>query len=184
MYSEFALKRGFTSRDVERVTNSVCGCDLHQFFEAHIRSARPIDFNKYLASVGLRAEIDTIPAIDSAGKPLGDTRVWAYPPKRGGRMRIHIGDPRGVWATSGLHTGMEIIAFNAAKIDSFPDFRRALRPVKYGDVVPVDVIRDGRVSRVTVRVGGYDRVTVRIVDIPTATPTQVERRKRWLAAAK
>ena len=184
MYSDFALKRGFTSRDIERVTNSVCGCDLHQFFESHVRNAHPIDFNRYLASVGLRAEIDTTPAVDSANNPLGDTRVWAYPPKRGGRMRIFIQDPRSVWAKSGLHTGMEIVAFNGAKVDSFPDFRRALRPIKYGDVVPVDVLRGGTVARINVKVTGYDRVTARIVDIPSATPAQVERRNRWLAAAK
>ena len=98
-------------------------------------------------------------------------------------MRVMISDPSSVWAKSGLHTGMEMATFNGAQIDSLPDFRRAIRDVKLGDVVPVDRIVGGKRSQVTVRVTGYDRPRVRIVDAPNITPAQVERRRRWLAAS-
>ena len=94
-----------------------------------------------------------------------------------------ISDPSSVWARSGLHTGAELAAFNGAQIDSFPDFRRAIRNVKPGDAIPVEIIQDGRRSRVTVQVTGYDRPRVRIVDAPNITSTELERRRLWLAAS-
>ena len=98
-------------------------------------------------------------------------------------MRVMIQDPSSVWAKAGLHTGDELVAFNGAPIDSFPDFRRAFRTVKLGDVVPVSITRGGTPSVVNVRVTGYDRVRVRIVDVPDASPAQRERRRLWLAAS-
>ncbi|HEY4735679.1 MAG TPA: hypothetical protein VIH53_14160 [Gemmatimonadaceae bacterium] len=181
LYSRFADKRGFTTTDVQNAANDVCGCTLDRFFDDHVRHSRPIDFTRYLSSIGLRAIVDTIPATDSAGTSLPDTRVWAYPPRSGGKMRVWIQDPSSVWGRAGLHTGMELLAFNNAPIDSFPRFRRALRTVKLGQVVPVDIIRDGAPARINVSVTGYARPRVRIVDDPTASPAQIRKRGIWLS---
>jgi len=183
LYSKFAMKRGFTTADVERSTSEICKCNVHTFFDQHVRNARQLDFNDYLGSIGYRVVVDTIPAADSAGTRFPDLRIWAYPPRSGGRMRVMISDPSSVWARSGLHTGAELAAFNGAQIDSFPDFRRAIRNVKPGDAIPVEIIQDGRRSRVTVQVTGYDRPRVRIVDAPNITSTELERRRLWLAAS-
>ena len=183
LYSRFALKRGFTSEDVERTTAEVCGCNMHRFFEDHVRSARPIDANRYLASVGLRAIVDTVPAADTAGIPFPDLRLWIYPPRSGGRSRVVIQNPASVWARAGLHTGDEVVTFNNAPIDSFPDFRRAVRTVKLGDSVPVSIVRKGRPALIKVLVTVYNRTRVRIDELPGASPEQVERRRFWLAAS-
>ena len=183
LYSRFALKRGFTTDDVERTASEVCACNVRSFFDDHVRNARPLDFNRYLGTLGLRVIVDTIPAVDSAGNRFPDTRIWAYPPKQGGRLRVRIMDPSGTWSKAGLHTGDELVAFNGAPIDSFPDFRRAFRTIKLGDVVPVSIIRGGAPTAINVRVTGYDRVRVRIVEDPAATPTQREWRRLWLAAS-
>ena len=95
-------------------------------------------------------------------------------------MRVWIQDPSSVWARAGLHTGMELVAFNNAPIDSFPSFRRAFRAVKLGQVVRVDVLRDGASVRMNVSVAGYSRPRVRIVEDPLATPAQIARRRIWL----
>ncbi len=183
LYSEFAMKRGFTTADVERNASQICGCNLRSFFDQHVRNPGPLDFNNYLSSIGYRVIVDTIPAADSLGTRLPDLRIWAYPPRNGGRMRVMIPDPSSVWAKSGLHTGMEMVAFNGAQIDSFPDFRRAFRNVKLGDVIPVDIVRGDKRSRVVVTVTGYDRPRVRINDAPNITPAQRERRRLWAAAS-
>jgi len=183
LYGRFAMKRGFTSEDVERTTAEVCGCDIHRFFEDYVRGSRLIDANRFLPSLGLRAIIDTVPAADSAGKPFPDLRIWVYPPKSGGRVRVMIQDPSSVWARAGLHTGDELVAFNNAPIDSFPDFRRVVRGIKLGDTVAVSMIRRGKPSLVTVRVAGYDRVRVRIDELAGASPQQLERRRLWLSAS-
>jgi predicted metalloprotease with PDZ domain len=78
---------------------------------------------------------------------------------------------------------MEWISLNRIPIDSFPDFRRAIRSIRLGDVVPVEVARNGATQRLNVRVTGYDRTRARVVEIPAATPAQLERRRLWLSAA-
>jgi S1-C subfamily serine protease len=98
-------------------------------------------------------------------------------------MRVMIQDPSSAWAKAGLHTGDELVAFNGAPIDSFPDFRRAFRTIKLGDVVPVSIIRAGTPSVVDVRVTGYNRPRVRIVEILNATAAQQERRRFWLTGS-
>jgi len=91
-------------------------------------------------------------------------------------------DPRTVWVGAGLHTGMEWTSLNRIQIDSFPDFRRAIRSIKLGDVVPVEIVRNGAREQINVRVTGYERTRARIVEIPDATPEQIERRRVWMSA--
>jgi len=96
---------------------------------------------------------------------------------------VRIMDPRTVWVGAGLHTGMEWTSLNRIPIDSFPDFRRAIRSIKLGDVVPVEIVRNGASKQISVRVTGYERTRARIVEIPDATPAQIARRKIWLSAS-
>jgi predicted metalloprotease with PDZ domain len=183
MYDRFANKSAFTGVDIEHAVDGVCKCNMHRFFEDHVRGAKPIDFNPLLAPLGLRVVLSTEPVADSSGTRYPDLRISAYAPPAGGRMRVRIMDPRTVWASSGLHTGMEWASLNKIPIDSFPDFRRAIRSIKLGEVVPAEVVRNGATQQINVRVTGYDRTRARIVEIPNPMPAQLERRRVWLAAA-
>ena len=183
LYDQFAKRSAFSGSDIERATHDVCQCDIHRFFEDHVRGAKPIDFNPLLEPLGLRVVLATEPVADSSGTPYPDLRVTAYTPPAGGRMRVRIMDPRTVWVGAGLHTGMEWTSLNRIPIDSFPDFRRAIRSIKLGEVVPVEVVRDGATQRINVRVTGYDRTRARIVEIPNATAEQLARRRAWMAGA-
>ena len=179
MYDRFALKRGFTTNDVEHTANDVCTCNLHRFFDDHVRNARPLDFTPYLKSVGLAIKVDTVAATDTAGTALPDTRIWAYPRTSDRRMRVWIQDPSSAWARAGLHTGQDLVAFNGVKVDSFPDWRRAIRTVTLGADVPVDVITSGKTRRITVHVPGFERPRVRITENQSASPGQIQRRRQW-----
>lgn len=182
MYNRFAKKSAFSGVDIEKATSEVCQCNVHSFFEDHVRNAKPIDFNPILAPLGLRVVLATMPAADSTGTRFPDLRISAYSPPTG-RMRVRIFDPRTVWTSAGIHTGMEWVSFNGVQLDSFPDFRRAIRGIKVGDTVPVEVIRQGTPQRLTVVVSGYERTRARVEEIPGATTAQLARRQRWLSAA-
>ena len=182
LYDRFAKRSAFTGVDIERAVGSVCRCNVHGFFEDHVRGAKPIDFNQLLAPLGLRVVLTTEAVADSTGTRYPDLRISAYAPPSGGRMRVRIMDPRTVWTGAGLHTGMEWRSLNRIAIDSFPDFRRAIRSIKLGDVVPVEVLRNGVPQQLSVRVTGYDRSRAKIVEMPQATPEQLERRRIWLMA--
>jgi predicted metalloprotease with PDZ domain len=182
MYDRFAKQRAFTGVDIERAVHDVCQCNVHRFFEDHVRGAKPIDFNPLVAPLGLRVVLATAPVADTTGTRFPDLRISAYDLPTG-RMRVRILDPRTMWRSAGLHTGMEWVSLNRIPIDSFPDFRRAIRSIKLGDVVPVEVSRSGGpTQQLTVEVTGYDRTRPKIVEIPNATPAQLERRRVWLSA--
>ncbi len=183
MYDRFAKKKAFTGVDIERAVHDTCDCNVHKFFEDHVRGAKPIDFDPLLAPLGLRVVLATAPVADTAGMRYPDLRISAYAPEAGGRMRVRIMDPRTMWTTAGLHTGMEWISLNRIPIDSFPDFRRAIRSIKLGDLVPVEVARNGVTQQLNVRVTGYDRTRAKIVELPAAAPAQLERRRVWLSAS-
>ena len=183
MYDRFAKKSAFTGADIEQAVSTVCNCNIRSFFEDHVRGAKPIDFNPLLEPLGLRVVLTTEPVADTTGARYPDLRISAYAPPTGGRMRVRILDPRTLWTRAGLHTGMEWISLNGIAIDSFPDFRRAIRSIKLGDVVPAEVVRAGATQRINVTVTGYERTRARIAEIPDATPAQLERRRIWLSAA-
>lgn len=179
IYDRFAMKRVFTTDDVQGTANDVCSCNLRQFFDDHVRGTRPLDFPPYLKTIGRTIKVDTIAATDSAGNALPDTRIWAYPRRNDRRMRVWIMDPSSAWARAGLHTGQDLVAFNGVQVDSFPDWRRALRTVRINSTVPVDVLVDGKPRRITVEVPGFSRPRVTIADDPSASPAEIARRKRW-----
>jgi predicted metalloprotease with PDZ domain len=183
MYDRFAKKRAFKGADIERAVSDVCQCNVHRFFENHVRGAQAIDFNPLLAPLGLRVALTTGPAADGTGTLYPDLRITAYDLPTGGRMRVRIMDSRTLWLRAGLHSGMEWISLNKIPIDSFPDFRRAIRSIRLGDVVPVEVAQPGGATQqLNVKVTGFETTRARVVEIPNPTPAQLERRRVWLSA--
>src|SRR5688572_1125950 len=78
MNERFGGKRGFTGDDIERAVADVCGCSARGVFDAYVRSGNVIDFNAYLAPIGLRADITRAPALQPGGAPAKDLRIWVY----------------------------------------------------------------------------------------------------------
>jgi predicted metalloprotease with PDZ domain len=181
MYERHPLPNGFAPKDVEYAVSAVCRCDEKTFFDDHVRGSQPLDFNRYLSTIGLQMALDTIPVADSAGVPFPDTRVWVNPSKRDGTMQLMLYNPNSVWAKARLHTGEQLLSFNGIKIDSMPDMRRAVRAIKLNDVVPVDVVRGGVTQRINVTVTGYTKVRAKIIDRPDITRAQMAMRDHWLA---
>ena len=182
MYARYANKTAFKGTDIERAVHDVCGCDVHRFFEDHVRNAKPIDFNPLLAPLGYRVVLNTERTVDTTGTLYPDLRIGAYAPPNGGRMRVRIFDPRTVWARAGVHTGMELVSLNRIPIDSFPDFRRVIRSIHVGDVVPIEVVNNGARMVVNVTVTGYENTRARVVEVADPSPAVIDRRNRWLAA--
>src|SRR5438552_8119599 len=69
MLERVSGERGFAGRDVERTVADVCACNVHTFFEAHVRGAKPIDSARYLRRIGMRARVSWVPALGRDGRP-------------------------------------------------------------------------------------------------------------------
>jgi len=179
----FTPQRGITGRDIEQAVHEVCACDIHTFFEAHVRGARPLDFDRYLRIIGMRTQVSWSPAVSSDEKPQPDVRLSAFNTVDDPVLRIHLSTPDSVWGRAGLHTGDQLVSLNGQPVTSSADFRSRLGQLRIGDTAPVEIIRNGVASQVSVAIAGYDRPTVRIVAIANATPEQLRLRAQWLTAA-
>jgi predicted metalloprotease with PDZ domain len=182
LIAEHGASRGFTGLDVERTASRVCGCELHGFFERHVRGAALLDFALALRRLGLRPRVWMEPAADSAGRPEPDLRVWAYVLRGETQPRFVINDPRSAWARAGLHTGDRIVAFNGTAVDGRRAALNVIRALHTGDRVHVDFLRGDRPMSADVVVGGYERTRVALENLPVVTPAQRAARARWMAA--
>jgi predicted metalloprotease with PDZ domain len=179
----FTPQRGITGRDIEQAVHEICACDAHTFFEAHVRGARPLDFDHYLRMIGMRTEVSWSPAVSSDGKPQPDVRLSAFNSGDDSVLRIHLSTPDSVWGRAGLHTGDQLVSLNDQAVASSADFRSRLGQLHIGDTARVGIIRNGVASQVSVAITGYDRPTVRILEIANATSEQLRLRAQWLTAA-
>jgi len=175
----FTPERGINGRDIERAVHDVCGCDAHSFFEAHVRGARPIDFDRYLRAVGLRAQVSWSPALGGDGGPAPDLRIYAINSPGDSAPRLRLTNPDSAWGRAGLHTGDRLISLDGRAVASASDFRPWLGQLRVGQTARLEVMRDGVVSTATVLITGYDRPTVRLREIEDATAEQLRLRARW-----
>jgi predicted metalloprotease with PDZ domain len=180
----FTPQRGITGRDIEQAIHEACGCDSHSFFEAHVRGAQPLDFDYYLRMIGMRAQVSWSPALGSDGKPQPDIRLSAFNGADDPVLRIHLSNPASVWGRAGLHTGDQLVSLNGQPVTTATDFRSRLGKLHVGDTARVEVMRNGVVSQKSVLIKGYDRPTVKIVEVADATPAQLKLRTQWLTAAR
>ena len=183
MLQRFSGERGFTGRDVERVVNEVCRCNVTPFFDAHVRGGRPIPFDASLRHVGLRAEVAWRPALGADGRPASDLRAYPYDPGDGTGPRLAITNAESAWGRAGLHTGDRIHAVNGEPTPTPDAVRLVLRRVRSGDTVRVEVERAGARRTAAVVMAPFDRPFVELRDLPVVTPAQRELRARWLSGA-
>src|SRR5687767_13006385 len=183
MMQRYSGRTGFTGRDIERAVTDVCGCSVRAIFDAHVRGAGPIDVNRYLDAIGLRAEVTQEPARTPQGDASPDLRVFAWQPDGEQRVALLINNPSSAWGRAGLHTGDRVVSINGQAIASVRDFRAAIVSARIGDTVVVRVQRPNGPFRATVRVTGYTYPRVRLEERLEATPLQRRRREKWITAS-
>jgi predicted metalloprotease with PDZ domain len=181
MLDRFSGERGFVTADVERAVQDVCGCSVKPFFDAHVRGASPIVFDRYLGLIGLRAQVTSEPVVrDGAAVP--DRRLNAWNPPGDSSLSLLIGNPQTVWGRAGLHSGDRVVSVNGVATRAWPEFRQIIGRANVGDTVRF-VVR-GRTATaprtVNVVVTGYDRPVVRIEPIAAASEKQRRLREAWV----
>lgn len=180
MYQRSSQSPGFTGVDVERAVEQVCSCEVTNFFDAHIRGSAPVDYNRYLALIGMRARVEQAVQRGSDGQPQPDIDVgsWDSPD---GKSRVRIRDPQSAWGRAGLHTGDVLVSVNGAPVPRWLDFRRMLSAMKVGDNVPVVVSRDGREATTIVTITAYMQPSVALEELSNVTDQQRRLRAEWLS---
>jgi len=167
----FNQRRAIDGHVIEQAVESVCGCDVTPFFNAHVRGATPIDFNRYLALIGLTTRVTTGPAVFN-GEPERDLRIWGWEPQGERGVRLVISDPSSAWGRAGLHSRDQLVSLNGAAVATWPEFRAKLQSLHLGDTVRIQVRRPAGPFEATVIVAGFERPAVRIERLPNATVAQ------------
>ena len=182
MLERFSGERGFTGRDVEHVVEDVCGCDVTPFFDAHVRGAAPIDFDKYLRLAGLNVRITWVRA-ERENEPVPDLRLFSWMPASDTVPHLIISTPSSAWGRAGLHTQDRLIRLNGARMRTQNELRSALARLRVGDTVRVEVARPTGPFAATIIMRPFDQPSVRIEEVANATPKQQMIRTKWLAGA-
>jgi predicted metalloprotease with PDZ domain len=181
MMDRYSGRTGFTGADIERTVADVCRCSVRAFFDAHVRGTTPIDFDRYLRLIGLRARVTSSPRRNDDGQPAADLRLRAWMPPGDSALRLILLGPNSVWGRAGLHTGDQLSSVNGRPVSSYSDFRAIIFALHIGDTVQLETKGRSGPRRVTVVVPGYDEPVVRIEEHADATERQRAMRARWLA---
>ncbi len=180
MLERFGGTQGFVGRDVERVVEDVCGCDVTPFFDAHVRSGSAIAFDRYLSLIGLRARVEWIPAVrPSSNEPIVDLRLYAADVPAGELARLVLTHPESPWARAGLHTGDRIVSVNGAPARTWLEFRGIIQRIRVGDTTRMVVERAGNRLAVNVVPAQQRRPLVRLQEIAGAPAKAARLRDSW-----
>ncbi|HWC72471.1 MAG TPA: PDZ domain-containing protein, partial [Gemmatimonadales bacterium] len=156
-------------RTVERVVEHVCACDVTPFFDAYVRGAGTLEYNRYLGLMGLRASVTWEPAVYN-GEPERDLRIFGWEPADGG-VRLVITSPASIWGKAGLHSGDRVTAMDGAAVTTWADLRARLQRLRMGDTVHIAIQRAGGSDpfTTTVVVSGFERPVTHIAGDLNAT---------------
>ncbi len=180
MMEKFSGEKGFVSKDIEQVVTNICQCNVHSIFNDHIYGNKPIDFNHYLALIGLRVDTSWVIAADRDGKPYSDLRVYAYQLPGDSSVRIGINEPSSCWGKAGLHTGDIVRSVNGIAVTNAMNLRRQLNNMKMGDHVIIEIQKKGSIFKTGVIVTGYMQPFVKIEAIKNQTEKQKQLLLSWL----
>ncbi len=172
----FDRASGIDGRSIEQVVETVCTCDVTPFFNAHVRNAGAIDFDRYFGSIGLKTAVTSGPAVYN-GEPERDLRMFGYEPEADSGVKLIVSNPASIWGRAGLHSGDRLERIDGAPVKTWPELRTKLQSLHMGDTVRVEVRRPDGPFATTVRVAGFDRATVRMTGTPNALGTA------WLRGA-
>ncbi len=159
-------------RVIEQAVEAVCSCDVTPLFDAHVRSAHVLDFDRYLGLIGLKTQVRWGPAVFN-GVPERDLRMYGFEPAApDGGLRLIVTNPASIWGRAGLHSRDQLVSIDGTPVATWSDFRPRMQRLRLGDTVRVQVRRPSGPFEATVVVAGFERPTVRIEQLPNATLAQ------------
>ena len=132
---------------------------MDAFFQATVQRAGTIDLGPAMRRLGWRIVVDTIPSLDDRGVPVADLRFNGATVDSSAVLVVT--QPAGLWARAGLRTGDVIVEANGVRPHSFPEFFRAVRTLRVGDSLTMQVRRGAAPVQVRMVMAGFDRPRAR-----------------------
>ncbi|HEY2856240.1 MAG TPA: PDZ domain-containing protein [Gemmatimonadaceae bacterium] len=178
LYVRSADGRGYTSRELVTLADSLCGCRLDALFATSVAGAAPIDLGPTVKRLGWRLVVDTVPSVDEQRRPVADLRLIGVVIDSSLALIVR---PSSQWASLGLRTGDVLVEINGTRPRTFSELSRVLRSLRVGESLTVAVRRGDQPMRFASVVRTYQRPRVRLLDRDEITTEQRTRRARWLS---
>jgi len=161
LFDHHAGERGFTADELVGAVRTATSLDFRDFWRRYVRGSEEIPWNDYLDAAGWE--------VTFTEEPAADARVGAITPAvQGGRWRA-VATPGSAAATAGLRTGDELVRVNGRQILDGGDVTAAVRAVRGGGAVRVEVVRDGQPLTIRFTAGTYQRVRAELRDLAAQT---------------
>jgi predicted metalloprotease with PDZ domain len=172
----YAGEHGFRRDELVAAVRSATGRDFQEFWRLYVTGASEIPWDDYLRAAGWQVVFTETPDVDA--------RISSIPPAvQGGRWRA-VAAPGSAAESAGLRTGDELERINGRPVIDGTDVTAAVRAVRRGGTVIVDVERDGRPLTIRFSAGTYNRVRARLRDVPAPTTKMRRIRAGLLRAAR
>ena len=181
LLDHYAGERGFTRDELVAAVRSATGRNFAEFWRLYVSGASEIPWDEYLRAAGWKVVFTETPAVDA--------RIGSIPPAvQGGRWRA-VAAPGSAaeaagGAAGGLRTGDELVRINGRPIIDGTDVTAAVRAIRRGAAVVVEVVRDGQPLTIRFHAGTYNRVRAQLRDVPAQTSKMHRIRAGLVGAAR
>ena len=160
LMQHYSGDHGFTRDQLVEAVRSATGCDFAEFWRLYVSGTYDIPWNNYLKAAGWRLVLTKTPAVDA--------RIGSIPPAvQGGRWRAVA--PLGAAWLAGLRTGDELVRINRRDIIDGTDVTAAVRSIRPGTTVMVEVMRNSQPVTIRFRANTYERERAALRDLPLQT---------------
>lgn len=166
-YIEFFKEKniGFTSQEFKILLEKTAGINLSDFYQNYVYGPAPLDFDKYLAYVGLKIQRNINDSKPSLGIITNKSNIITKVVRDGS-----------AW-NDGLNVNDELLAIDQERVE---DMETALKNKKVGDQVEVLVNRDGLLQTFKVRLSEDKTQKIQVVKKENVDKETTKLYNRWV----
>jgi len=165
------LKRGYTDAEFKAMVEKISGRSFTDFWAKYVNGTTPVAYDKYFGYAGIKVKNEN----EGKSVPyLGVTSV-----KKEGRIFITAVSRNSAAWTDGLNVNDEILSIDGSPVESSVERMPAITGKNVGDVVQINVGRDGiqRTFKVTLKANP----NLKLVPVAAeASAEQLQVRKGWM----
>ena len=164
LYNEFYKRgRNYTPEDFQKVSETMAGKSLDEFFSKYVRGESEIDYDGILAGVGL--------SVSSSQAGKNRAYIGADTAEENGRITVRS-VPAGTPAyDQGINTGDQIVAVDGYRATT-QFLQTYLNEKKPGEAVRLTVFRFDKLREMNFTLGGNMRAEFSISPVSSPTETQ------------